>query len=165
MILRPAAFPVTHVVVGIDGSPGSEAALHWAAAEAVRCQTGLRIVSAWQDPARAGSSPADHPAQAAAHILQNALARILSQQHYPRRIACAALSGTPGEALLTQARGTGLLVLGATGAGLAQLPGATGRYCLQHGSGPLVIVPATPSPQSQPRLEAGRGTALAPGGR
>lgn len=142
MILRPAVLPVTHVVVGVDGSAGAEAALCWAAAEAVRCQTGLRIVSAWQEPALAGPSLADHPAQTAAHILQKALARILSQQHYPRRIGCAALRGTPGEGLLTEARGSGLLVLGASGIGADQAPGAIGRYCLQHGSGPLVLVPA-----------------------
>lgn len=142
MILRPAVLPVTHVVVGVDGSAGAEAALCWAAAEAVRCQTGLRIVSAWQEPALAGPSLADHPAQTAAHILQKALARILSQQHYPCRIGCAALRGTPGEGLLAEARGSGLLVLGTTRTGADQVPGAIGRYCLQHGSGPLVLVPA-----------------------
>lgn len=158
MILRPAVSPVTHVVVGVDGSAGSEAALRWAAAEAVRRQTGLRIVSAWQEPARTGSSPAGHPAQAAAHILQEALARFLSQQHYPLRIACAGLRGTPGKALLTQARGSGLLVLGATGAGPGQVPGATGTYCLQHGSGPLVIVPAAvPRIAASPASRKGDG--------
>lgn len=142
MILRPAVFPVTRVVVGVDGSAGSVAALYWAAAEAVRCQAGLRIVSAWQEPAQADPSPSGHPAQAAARVVQEALARILSQRHYPRRIACAALRGTPGEALLSQARDTGLLVLGATGADAARAPCTTGRYCLQHGSAPLVLVPA-----------------------
>jgi nucleotide-binding universal stress UspA family protein len=142
MILRPALSAVTHVVVGVDGSASSEAALRWAAAEAARCQTGLRIISAWQEPARTGDSRTGHPAQTAANILQNAVASVLSQQHYPRRIACAALRGTPGETLLTQARGSGLLVLGATKVGAVEVPGATGRYCLQHGSGPLVLVPA-----------------------
>ncbi len=142
IILRPVVLPVTHVVVGVDGSAGAEAALRWAAAEAVRRQTGLRIVSAWQDPAPAGPSLAGHPGQTAAHILQKALSSILSQQHYPRRIACAALRGTPGEALLAQARNSGLLVLGVTGTGAGQVPGAIGRYCLQHGHGPLVLVPA-----------------------
>ncbi len=142
MILRPVVLPVTHVVVGVDGSAGAEAALCWAAGEAVRCHTGLRIVPAWQDPAHTGPSLAGHPAQAAAHILQKALSSILSRQHYPRRIGCAALRGTPGEALLTQARDSGLLVLGATGTGAGQVPGATGRYCLKHGRGPLVLVPA-----------------------
>ncbi|MGH3170911.1 MAG: universal stress protein [Trebonia sp.] len=142
MILRPTALPVTHVVIGVDGSPGSEAALRWAAAEAVRRQTGLRIVSAWQEPAQSDHPQAGHPAQAAAHILQIALADILSQHQCPRRIACAAPCGNPGETLLAQTRGSGLLVLGAIRADPIQVPGAISRYCLQHGSCPLVVVPA-----------------------
>lgn len=139
LVLRPLACPVTRVVVGVDGSPGSVAALYWAAAEAVSWQAGLRIISAWEEPAR--PAPACHPAQAAARLVQTALARILSQQHYPPRIACAAIRGTPGEALLSQARDTGLLVLGTARAGSARTPGATGQYCLRHGSGPLVLIP------------------------
>lgn len=142
LVLRPPACPVTRVVVGVDGSAGSVAALYWAAAEAVSWQAGLRIISAWEEePARPGPAPAFHPAQAAARLVQTALARILSQQHYPPRIACAAMRGTPGEALLSQARDTGLLVLGTAGAGSARTPGATGRYCLRHGNGPLVLIP------------------------
>lgn len=142
VFLRPAVSPVTRVVVGVDGSAGSVAALHWAAAEAVRCQAGLRIVCAWQEPAQADASSAGHPARAAALLAQEALTRILAQRHYPRRIGCAALRGTPGQALLSQALGTGLVVLGATGNGAPVVPGTTGRYCLQHGCGPVVLVPA-----------------------
>lgn len=143
VFLRPAVFPVTRVVVGVDGSAGSVAALYWASAEAVRCQAGLRIVSAWQEPAHSGGSLAGHPAQAAALIAQEALARILGEQHYPRRIGCAALRGAPGQALLSRALDTGLVVLGTTGNGTVPVPGATGRYCLQHGCGPLVLVSAS----------------------
>ncbi|MGH7734157.1 MAG: universal stress protein [Gemmatimonadales bacterium] len=47
MIMRRPVSPVARVVVGVDGSAGSAAALRWAAAEACRRQTALRIVSAW----------------------------------------------------------------------------------------------------------------------
>lgn len=141
-LLRASVAPVTRVVVGVDGSAASAAALLWAAAETVRYQAGLRIVSVWADTAQAGTCGADHPAQAAAQLVDKALARVLSLQHYPRRIACATLRGTPGEALLSQARDTDLLVLGATSANAAHLPGSIGRYYLLHGSGPLALVPA-----------------------
>lgn len=140
VFLRPAVSAVTRVVVGVDGSGGSAAALCWAAAEAVRRQAGLRIVSAWEEPAHPGAAPAEHPAQAAARLVQEALARVLSQQHYPRRVACAALRGAPGAVLLSQAGETGLLVLGGAG-GFVQVIGPTGLYCLQRGSSPLVLVP------------------------
>ena len=141
-LLRASATPVTRVVVGVDGSAASAAALLWAAAETLRYQAGLRIVSAWEETVQPGSCGTDHPAQAAARLVEKALARVLSQQHYPRRIACAALQGTPGEALLSQARDTSLLVLGATSAHAAHLPGSIGRYYLLHGHGPLALVPA-----------------------
>jgi nucleotide-binding universal stress UspA family protein len=153
MILRPAVAPVSCVVVGVDGSAGAMAALDWAAAEALRCQTGLRIVSAWEEkPACAGLPPDGQPAQTAARVVQGALARVLSQQCYPRRIGCAALRGSPGCALLSRAGSTELLVLGATGDGVVQVPGATSRHCLRHGHNPLVLVPArrlraTPLPE------------------
>lgn len=141
-LLRTSAAPVTRVVVGVDGSAASAAALLWAAAEALRYQAGLCIVSAWEETAQPGTCPADHPAQAAARTVEKALAWVLSQQHYPPRIACAALRGTPGEALLSQARDTGLLVLGAASTHAAHLPGSIGRYYLLHGRGPLALVPA-----------------------
>lgn len=144
MILRPPVFPVTRVVVGVNGSAGSAAALCWAAAEAVRRQAGLRIVSAWEEPAQHGPNQPGNPAQAAARLLQNAMDRVLSQQHYPRRIGCAALRGAPGEALLGQAGETELLVLGAAdaGAGAVQAMGPTSLHCLQRGNSPLALVPA-----------------------
>ncbi len=142
LILRPALVPVTRVVVGVDGSAGSVAALYWSASAAVRWQAGLRIVSAWEAPAQDGPPPGDCSAQAAARIVQTALARVLSREHYPPRIACAALRGAPGRTLLSQALDTGLLVLGTARVGADRAPGTTGRYCLEHGSGPLVLVPA-----------------------
>lgn len=140
MLLRHPVAPVTRVVVGVDGSAGSAAALLWAAAEALRCQAGLRIVSAWQEPAQPEDTHADHPARTAARLVERALARVLSQQHYPRRIACAALRGTPAQALLSQARDTGLVVLGSPGTRTTRLPGPVSEYCLLHGRGPLALV-------------------------
>ena len=42
--------PRRRIVVGVDGSPASLRALHWAAAEAARRQTGLDVVHAWMTP-------------------------------------------------------------------------------------------------------------------
>ena len=160
VILRPPVSAVTRVVVGVDGSAGSAAALCWAAAEAVRRQTGLRIVSAWEEPARPPAAAAGHPAQVAARLVQEALACVLARRHYPPRIACAALRGAAGEALLTQAGQAGLLVLGAAEAGLVQVIGPTGLHCLKRGSSPLVLVPAATAGDAD--AEWARSEATAP---
>jgi nucleotide-binding universal stress UspA family protein len=146
IIFRHPVRPVTRVIVGVDGSGGSAAALQWAAAEACRRQVPLRIVSAWEEPYRSASPVAGDPARIAAERVQKALARVLSQQSFPHRIGCAALRGCPGEALLNEAGDTGLLVLGMVGADLASRPGPIARHCLKHGHGPLVFVPARPTP-------------------
>lgn len=155
-LLRASAAPVTRVVVGVDGSAASAAALLWAAAEALRYQAGLRIVSAWEETAHPGACRADHPVQAAARLVEKALAQVLSQQHYPPRIACAALQGAPGQALVSQASDTGLLVLGAPSTSAAHLPGSIGRYYLLHGRGPLALVPAWDDLPAVPRSLPGR---------
>lgn len=146
IVVRPPVSPVTRVIVGVDGSGGSAAALRWAAAEACRRQVLLRIVSAWEERSRPPSSVASDPARIAVARVQKALTYVLFQPHYPYRIACATPQGPAGEALLNEVGNTGLLVLGATGAAAVRAPGRTGRYCLRRGRGPLVFVPASPTP-------------------
>jgi nucleotide-binding universal stress UspA family protein len=140
--LLPRPSLAARVVVGVNGSAGSAAALQWAAAEAARRQVALRIVSAWQDddPGEPDSALLDHPAQIAAARVHKALHGILRPYDRPRRISCATPQGVPGEVLVDEAEGACLLVLGATG----QLPGPTSLYCLQRARGPLVFVPASP---------------------
>lgn len=149
MVMRHAVSSVTRIVVGVDGSAGSAAALNWAVAEACRRQVLLRIVSAWPDPDQADAGVrgcAGDPAQVAAARVQKALAHALLEPSYPQRIACVAPKGIPGEVLLIEAGDAGLLVLGAAGGAAAEAPGQTARHCLRRGSGPLVFVPARPAP-------------------
>lgn len=144
MIMRCPTSPVTRVVVGVDGSAAAAAAVQWAAAEACRRQATLHIVSAWCQRDEASTRLAGDPAVIAATWVQRALTRVLRRDHYPWRIACAALRGAPGETLLNTVGEAGLLVLGVTGASAGLLPGRVNRYCLRHGRGPLVFVPAAP---------------------
>lgn len=134
---RPAAMGV---IVGVDGSAGSAAALRWAAAEASRRQTALRIVSAWQEadmPERPACATA--PALEAASRVQDALHLLLQQHGCPRHVGCVTPRGDPGEVLVRQARSATLLVLGTSS---SDDPGRTARYCLQYARCPVVFVPA-----------------------
>lgn len=158
------------VVVGVNGSAGSVAALRWAAGEACMRGTGLRIVCAWQRPGP-GRPEHDRPAEPARIALmrvQKALARVLRELCFPARITCATPHGPAGSALLAEVGEGNLLVLGTRPPGSALAPGRTGRYCLRHRRGPLVFVPARPSrevPTASGRTEAGttaRSDALFP---
>jgi len=142
IFIRTPEQPVTKIVVGVNSSGGSAAALRWAVAEACRREALLRIVSTWESAGPLGSPLTGDPARIAAARVQKALVRVLSQQCLPCRIGCATLKGAPGEALLSEAGEAGLLVLGAAGPGPEREPGPTHRYCLQNGHGPLVFVPA-----------------------
>ena len=143
LIMRRPVPPVTSIVVGVDGSAAAAAAVRWAAAEACRRQVVLRILSAWDEPDWPGpAARAGDPALIAARRVQKALARVIGQPRFPRRIACATPRGHPGLALLTEAGRSGLLVLGMTGIGAAAAPGRVNRYCLWRARCPLVFVPA-----------------------
>ena len=139
---RRRTSPAGRIVVGVDGSAGSAAALCWAAAEACRRHAALRIVSAWEapDPVEPGFARPGDRAQLAAERAQTALARVLLEPDQPDRIGCAVPRGSAGKVLLDRAEGADLLVLGTTGP--EQVPGRTGQYCLRHAHGPVVFVPA-----------------------
>jgi nucleotide-binding universal stress UspA family protein len=136
---NPAAGP--RVVVGVDGSADSVAALLWAAPEARRRDALLQIVSAWDegDPAQPGSGRPDS-ALLAARLLDRALKHVLREKDGPERIACNPVKGDPGEVLLAKARGADLLVLGVAADSDSEVPGATGLYCLRHAHVPVVFI-------------------------
>lgn len=86
------------LVIGVDGSAGSAAALRWATAEACRRRAALQIVAAWEppDPAAPGPSRPGDRAQIAATRAQKALGRVLREPQQPARVCCAVPEGNPG---------------------------------------------------------------------
>jgi nucleotide-binding universal stress UspA family protein len=128
------------VVIGVDGSADSVAALLWAAREACRRGAVLHIVSAWQSRGPRTGSACPAAAQTAATRLDRALRHVLREDPRPHRIACAASEGEPGRVLLDTTRGADLLVLG-TADGNGHVPGPIGLYCLRHAHVPVVFVP------------------------
>lgn len=125
--------PARRVVVGVDGSPGSLAALRWAAAEAARRGAPLRIVCAW-DPAGNGAGSA---ASLAAATVQDALDFVVCLDGRLESVSCVAPEGEPGKVLVEQASGAAMLILGA--ASTARFGDIT-RHCLRFARCPLVFV-------------------------
>ncbi|GAA4397674.1 universal stress protein [Tsukamurella soli] len=145
------------VVLGIDGTKGSDAAIRWAFDEASRRATTLTAVHTWTDRTTATArvyapqTGKDYDAADAEHseILAERLAGW--QEKYPdvtvRRVM------TPGEAadtLLTHARGAQLVVVGSRGHGDATgvVFGSVSRMLIHHSPCPVLVArnrPATAS--------------------
>ncbi|WP_262064387.1 universal stress protein [Streptomyces sp. STR69] len=149
------------IVVGVDGSEQSMAALRWAAGQATALHTGLVAVHAWQ-PAANGHAPyAPAPAGPTAAQERERAAQVLAatvRKALGTRTGDAVLrvvvEGPPARVLLQQAHGALLLALGRKAHGAFGLPsvGPVGRECLRHATVPVVTVPI--ADRSQASVEA-----------
>jgi nucleotide-binding universal stress UspA family protein len=92
------------VVVGLDGSPSSEAALDWAVAEARMRGLAIRIVSAHEDVPGSGAEGRRLLAAAASRVAAEGVA-----------VETDLVAGPPAQALLSSTRDAAVLVLGVRG--------------------------------------------------
>jgi menaquinone-dependent protoporphyrinogen oxidase len=148
------------VLVGVDGSAASLAALRWAADEARLRRSSLRIVGAW-DPATHAASYADvvGPAtsverEITARDAFSAAIRVVFGPQLPDRVTAELAEGAPERILLARSGDAGLLVLGATSRPWPDgwFAGPVIRACLAHASCPVVVIRSdagTSGPASQ----------------
>jgi nucleotide-binding universal stress UspA family protein len=151
------------IVVGVDGSAGSDAALHWALEEARLRGTKLRVVHVYHPPqlplTEAGvaavggmgvpvvAENADELGRAAeaeaTGLIEEVLRRTGGDSLRGLEIERAALPGPTAQTLIESARDAELLVLGSHGRGgfLGLLLGSTSQQCAQHPPCPVVILP------------------------
>jgi nucleotide-binding universal stress UspA family protein len=134
----------SRIVVGVDGSPASDAALRWSLAEAEARRDEVVAVYAWQVPFMSfpGAFDRDQLEQAAKQFLIDTVSRIVPAPAVPLWPLVA--EGDPVESLAVASRGAGLLVLGTRGrprlAGL--LRGSVIRRCTKASACPWVLVQA-----------------------
>jgi nucleotide-binding universal stress UspA family protein len=157
------------IVVGVDGSPGSRAALEFAMEEAVRRDARLRVVAAVALPDFwAGSYPAyvpPPPADMVGEVRKET--RLWVDEVVTGRGAAArdlqvdveTRAGRPGEILVEAADGAELLVVGHRGRGsvASVLLGSVGLYCVLHARCPVTIV--RPGPRTAPAAAPAAATA------
>ncbi|MFJ6776092.1 universal stress protein [Kitasatospora sp. NPDC091257] len=131
------------VLAGVDGSPQSAAAAHWAAAEAVRRGASLRLVHAWPWLTDGVSSFAD------ADDLPEAVRRTLAEAaedirglHPDLAVETDAVLDAPVDGLLAAAAEAELLVLGSRGRGgfTGLLLGSVSMSVAGRSTVPLVVV-------------------------
>jgi nucleotide-binding universal stress UspA family protein len=153
------------IVVGVDGSAGSDAALRWALAEARLRGSRLRLVHAYETPRMPVSDvglgvvggmavPTGVTEETeelrrvveteARSLIDDALGRAGDEATGGLEIDRIPAHGPPAATLIESARNAELLVLGSRGRGgfLGLLLGSVSQQCAQHPPCPVVILPS-----------------------
>jgi len=136
------------VVVGVDGSPSSIAALRWAVEQAEKTGADVVAVHAWEYPYYgdiSGSSATPSPEvfiDGARALLDEALQKVDVPPSL--RVEPVVAEGSASRVLLDGANGAELLVVGARGRGgfLHLLLGSVASQCVNHATVPVVVVPS-----------------------
>ncbi|MFI7235515.1 universal stress protein [Streptomyces cyaneofuscatus] len=152
------------VVVGVNGSLGSLAALHRAAAEAREHHAELHVVLAWQLPggglggrATYGAAVLRECREAAVEDLRTILDSAFAVRRPGVTLSGFTVRGEPGAVLVEAARSSEDLLVVGTGPRGRWLPGirpSVTRYCLEHATCPVLAVPPNPL---EAELTAARG--------
>ncbi len=152
------------IVVGVDGSEGSVAALRWAVAEARLRGARIRVVHAYQSPHLSLTSAgvgvvgaiappavvAEESEQltraaetAAAHVLDASVRDAGADALEGIEVERVAIEGFAAQTLIEAARTAELLVVGSRGRGgfAGLLLGSVSQQCAQHPPCPVVILP------------------------
>jgi len=126
--------PGRGIVVGIDGSPGSLAALRWAIRQASARGRAVHAVTAWEVPMEStfgdmATIGECHPAIAAEQILVTAAADAGTAGTHVT-VTIPPVQGHPAEVLMQQAERAELLVVGSRGHGrtFGALLGSVSQY-------------------------------------
>ncbi len=136
------------IVVGVDGSEASDAALAWALEQARRTGDELQVVHVWHYPeigelltANPFELQHDELQDEAAEQLRRAIARVGAPPDV--RIDPVLAMGRTAEVLLRAAAEADLLVVGSRGRGgfTGLLLGSVSQHCVQHAPCPVVVVP------------------------
>lgn len=141
------------LVVGVDESPHSQAALRWTLHEGLLRGDAVEVVHAWTPPMSAlpfgvtlrlpvDDAELDRAARAELDKFVDAAVAELGDD--VPQIQCTVLAGPPASVLMDVAAYADLLVVGAQGrTGLRQISlGSVAHACVQHSACPVVVVRA-----------------------
>jgi nucleotide-binding universal stress UspA family protein len=132
------------IVVGVDGSVPSKAALSWAVEQGKLTGAVVEAVIAWEFPATYGYPVAVSSVnweQMAQQAVSEAVADV-AEGAAPVEVTCKVVEGNAAQALLDESSGADLLVVGSRGHGgfVEALLGSTGQHCVHHATCPVVVV-------------------------
>lgn len=138
--------PAGRIVVGVDGSPCSEAALRWAAREAAAHGSSLELVNCV--PVRSGvvATATSFAGSQSDVALEELVALARAEAESAGRsvaVTTAVASGDPAQALVEIARSAELLVVGTRGHGplVGALLGSVSQAVVRQAPCTVVVVP------------------------
>ena len=137
------------IVVGVDGSEGSLAALRFALDEAKVRGAELKAVNAWHVPPAAygaGWAPAGVDYDEFRRLAEDALRKTLEDAGASAAgvaVRPVLREGQPADALCAEAEGADMLVVGSRGMGgfRGLLVGSVSQQCVHHAPCPVVVIP------------------------
>ncbi|MFB7172849.1 universal stress protein [Streptomyces sp. NPDC056254] len=139
------------IVVGVDGSPSSQAALRWAVRYAGLVGGRVEAVTAWDLPgAGTWSAPAvdaDFDEEEAERRLVEEVRTVLGEG--ASQVHQRLVRGNPAEVLVEQGQGADLIVVGSRGHGgfRRALLGSVSQQVAQHAVCPVTIVRPDAAPE------------------
>jgi nucleotide-binding universal stress UspA family protein len=147
------------VVVGIDGSTGSRAALRYALEDAARRGTGVRMISGlippqyWPNAYGLAAPPTIGEMKDDLRVIaQRMVAAVVADRPDLAAVPVELheIEGQPAKVLIEQSRGADLLVVGHRGRGgfTSALLGSVGLQCVLHAQCPVVVVRPAPEPRT-----------------
>ena len=143
------------VVVGVDGSESSIAALRVAAEEAAARNAKLHIVIAWHVPLAVYTDGLPPPPEvatdmqdAAEEIAEQAKAKVPADVEYEIRMR----EGQPQDVLVEESQGAEVLVVGSRGLGAFSrlVLGSVSEHVSHHATCPVVVVPPSDTDDREP---------------
>ncbi|MDQ1295066.1 MAG: hypothetical protein QG608_2951 [Actinomycetota bacterium] len=150
---RIAGFGV--IAVGLDESPGGLRAVEWAASEALRRGSSLRVITV-RDRGEDTAPPAEGICRARRHqetVLEGLRRRLLQEPEPVVELSWDVVPGCAVEVLVEASGRADLLVMGSHGRGPVRsfLLGSVGRSVLRHSLCPVAVMPPeTPRTSSFP---------------
>ena len=137
------------IVVGVDGSGGSQQALEWAVKHAALEHVPLTVLAVHEVAASAWTGnpiiyPEDRPEeQHARQAAQEEVTKMISDLGaQPESVTVTAVSGNPGAALIDASADADLVVVGSRGAGgfSSLVMGSVSSKVVNHAKCPVVVV-------------------------
>ncbi len=150
------------VVVGVDETPASRAALAFAMREAARRGSAVEVITAWTwtrtNDSVQGHEVPELERQRAQQIQDAAVALTLREVDARPVVSRQVVEGDPGEVLLRVAKDAAYLVVGTSRIDPLRLVslGSVTDYCVRHAECAVVVVPPSATSHEEPRQTRSR---------